>query len=128
MARAGALFLACAFTSLIASIALTAAACAVSHAQEASGAISGFGLSNDVPGELAVAWDMPSPAPTDYRVDWARSDAEFRSYKVDEGHLYPRGTVTRVSISGLAPGVEYKVRVRARYAAGAAPGPKPVSP
>ena len=97
MARAGALFLACAFTSLIASIALTVAACAVSHAQEASGAISGFGLSNDVSGELAVAWDMPSPAPTDYRVDWARSDEEFRSYKVDEGHLYPQGTVTRVS-------------------------------
>ena len=121
MARAGALFLACAFTSLIASIALTAAACAVSHAQEASGAISGFGLSNDVPGELAVAWDMPSPAPTDYRVDWARSDAEFRSYKVDEGHLYPQGTVTRVSISGLVPGVEYKVRVRARYAGWSGP-------
>ena len=121
MARAGALFLACAFTSLIASIALTAAACAVAHAQEASGAISGFGLSNDVPGELAVAWDMPSPAPTDYRVDWARPDAEFRSYKVDEGHLYPRGTVTRVSISGLAPGVEYKVRVRARYAGWSGP-------
>ena len=121
MARAGALFLACAFTSLIASIALTAAACAVAHAQEASGAISGFGLSNDVPGELAVAWDMPSPAPTDYRVDWARSDAEFRSYKVDEGHLYPQGTVTRVSISGLVPGVEYKVRVRARYAGWSGP-------
>ena len=121
MARAGALFLACAFTSLIASIALTAAACAVSHAQEASGAISGFGLSNDVPGELAVAWDMPSPAPTDYRVDWARSDEEFRSYKVDEGHLYPQGTVTRVSISGLVPGVEYKVRVRARYAGWSGP-------
>ena len=121
MARAGALFLACAFTSLIASIALTAAACAVAHAQEASGAISGFGLSNDVPGELAVAWDMPSPAPTDYRVDWARPDAEFRSYKVDEGHLYPQGTVTRVSISGLVPGVEYKVRVRARYAGWSGP-------
>ena len=121
MARAGALFLACAFTSLIASIALTVAACAVSHAQEASGAISGFGLSNDVSGELAVAWDMPSPAPTDYRVDWARSDEEFRSYKVDEGHLYPQGTVTRVSISGLVPGVEYKVRVRARYAGWSGP-------
>ena len=121
MARAGALFVACAFTSLIASIALTAAACAIAHAQDASGAISGFGLSSDVPGELAVAWDMPSPAPTDYRVDWARSDEEFRSYKVDEGHLYPQGTVTRVSISGLAPGVEYKVRVRARYAGWSGP-------
>ena len=115
MARAGALFLACAFTSLIASIALTAAACAVAHAQEASGAISELRLSSAVPGELAVGWEPPSPAPVDYRVDWARSDEEFRSYTVDEGHLYPAGTVSGVSISGLLAGVEYQVRVRARY-------------
>ena len=111
MARAGALFLACAF----ASIALTAAACAVAHAQEASGAISELRLSSAVPGELAVDWEPPSPAPVDYRVDWARSDEEFRSYTVDEGHLYPAGTVSGVSISGLLAGVEYRVRVRARY-------------
>ena len=115
MARAGALFLACAFTSLIASIALTAAACAVAHAQEASGAISELRLSSAVPGELAVGWEPPSAAPVDYRVDWARSDEEFRSYTVDEGHLYPAGTVSGVSISGLLAGVEYQVRVRARY-------------
>ena len=121
MARAGALFLACAFTSLIASIALTAAACAVAHAQEASGAISELRLSSAVPGELAVGWEPPSAAPVDYRVDWARSDEEFRSYTVDEGHLYPAGTVSGVSISGLAPGVEYKVRVRARYAGWSGP-------
>ena len=115
MARAGASFLACAFTSLIASIALTAAACAVAHAQEASGAISELRLSSAVPGELAVGWEPPTPAPVDYRVDWARSDEEFRSYTVDEGHLYPAGTVSGVSISGLLAGVEYQVRVRARY-------------
>ena len=115
MARVDASFLACAFTSLIASIALTAAACAVAHAQEPSGAISELRLSSAVPGELAVGWEPPSPAPVDYRVDWARSDEEFRSYTVDEGHLYPAGTVSGVSIGGLLAGVEYQVRVRARY-------------
>ena len=37
------------------------------------------------------------------------------SSRFDEGHLYPAGTVSGVSISGLLAGVEYQVRVRARY-------------
>ena len=85
------------------------------QAQPATGAISGLRLSSDAPGELAVGWEPPSMAPVDYRVDWARSDEEFRSYTVDENHLYPAGTVSGVRISDLLAGVEYQVRVRARY-------------
>ena len=85
------------------------------QAQPATGAISGLRLSSDAPGELAVGWQPPSLAPVDYRVDWARSDEEFRSYTVDENHLYPAGTVSGVSIMDLVAGVEYQVRVRARY-------------
>ena len=91
------------------------------QAQPATGAISGLRLSSDAPGELAVAWELPTPAPADYRVDWARSDEEFRSYTVDENHRYPPGTASAVRISGLAAGVEYKVRVRARYAGWSGP-------
>ena len=91
------------------------------QAQPATGAISGLRLSSDAPGELAVGWEPPSMAPADYRVDWARSDEEFRSYTVDENHLYPAGTASAVRISGLAAGVDYKVRVRARYAGWSGP-------
>ena len=58
---------------------------------------------------------MPSPAPSDYRVDWAESSESYQSYTVDEGHVYPEGNLTTVTITGLEAGAEYKVRMRARY-------------
>ena len=87
----------------------------VAQAQDADGAITGLALSSDSPGTLVVSWDMPSPAPTDYRVDWAKSGESYQSYKVDEGHVYPEGSVTTVTITHLEAGAEYKVRMRARY-------------
>ena len=47
------------------------------QAQEANGAITGLALSSDSPGTLVVSWDTASPAPTDYRVDWAKSEREL---------------------------------------------------
>ena len=88
---------------------------AVAQAQDANGAITGLALSSDSPGELVVSWDMPSPAPSDYRVDWAKSGESYQSYKVDEGHVYPEGSVTTATITDLEAGTEYKVRMRARY-------------
>ena len=85
------------------------------QAQDADGAITGLTLASDSPGELTVSWDMPSPAPTDHRVDWAKSGESYQSYKVDEGHVYPEGSVTTVTITDLEAGTEYKVRMRARY-------------
>ena len=87
----------------------------VAQAQDANGAINGLTLSSDSPGTLTASWDMPSPAPSDYRVDWAKSSESYRSYKVDEGHVYPEGSVTTVTITHLEAGAEYKVRMRARY-------------
>ena len=87
----------------------------VAQAQDANGAINGLALSSDSPGTLVVSWDMPSPAPSDYRVDWAKSGESYQSYKVDEGHLYPEGSATTVTITDLEAGTEYKVRMRARY-------------
>ena len=88
---------------------------AVAQAQEADGAITGFTLASDTPGILVVSWDTPSPEPTDYRIDWAKSGESYQSYKVEDGHLYPEGTATSVTITGLEAGAEYKVRLRARY-------------
>ena len=82
-------------------------------AQNSDGAITGLTLSGNSPGTLAVSWDPSSPDPTDYRVNWAKSDKEFPSWTSDNGNLYP--TATSVDLTSLDPGVEYKVRVRARY-------------
>ena len=87
----------------------------VVQAQDANGAINGLTLTSDSPGTLVVSWDMPSPAPSDYRVDWAKSGESYQSYKVEEGHVYPEGSVTTVTITDLEAGAEYKVRMRARY-------------
>ena len=87
----------------------------VAQAQDADGAVNGLTLSSDSPSELTVSWDTPSPGPTDYRIDWAKSGENYQSYKVDEGHLYPEGTATSATITDLEAGVEYQVRLRARY-------------
>ena len=54
-------------------------------------------------------------APTDYRVDWAKSTEGYKSWKVDEGHVYPAETAKTVTITDLAHDTEYKIRMRARY-------------
>ena len=59
------------------------------QAQSSRGAITGLTLTSDAPGTLTVSWEAASPTPTDYRVDWAKSDEDYQSWKVDEGHLYP---------------------------------------
>ena len=85
------------------------------QAQEANGAITGLTLTSDTPGTLTVSWDTASPAPTDYRVDWAKSTEEYQSWTVDKGHVYPAETATTVTITDLAHDIEYKIRLRARY-------------
>ena len=87
----------------------------VAQAQDADGAVNGLTLSSDSPSELTVSWDTPSPGPTDYRIDWAKSGESYQSYKVDEGHVYPAGSITTVTITGLEAGADYQVRLRARY-------------
>ena len=82
---------------------------------ESHGAITGLTLSSDTPGTLTVSWDAASPTPTDYRVDWAKSDEDYQSWKVDDGHVYPADTATAVTIADLEHNTEYKIRMRARY-------------
>ena len=82
---------------------------------ESHGAITGLTLTSDTPGTLTVSWDAASPTPTDYRVDWAKSDEEYTSWKVDDGHKYPAPTATTATIADLEHDTEYKIRMRARY-------------
>ena len=90
----------------------------IARAQAQDGAMSDPTLTSDTPGAVVVSWTIPSPTPSDYRIDWAKSGKSYNSWKVNEGHVYPAGTKTTVTISGLDSGVGYKVRMRARYNAG----------
>ena len=100
---------------LLAAVTIGAFYFSVVQAQETNGAITGLTLTSDTPGTLTVSWDTASPAPTDYRVDWAKSTEEYQSWKVDEGHVYPAETAKTVTITDLAHDTEYKIRMRARY-------------
>ena len=85
------------------------------QAQGDDGAITGLTLTSDAPGTLTVSWDTASPTPTDYRVDWAKSTEGYKSWKVDEGHVYPTPDATTTTITDLSHDTEYKIRMRARY-------------
>ncbi len=85
------------------------------QAQANKGAITGLTLTSDAPGTLTVSWDTASPTPTDYRVDWAKSGEDYKSWKVDEGHKYPDPSATTATIADLDHDTEYKIRMRARY-------------
>ncbi len=89
-------------------------------AQDDRGAVSNLRLSSPNEGELLIEWDPPSETPADYRVVWAPSDENYPSYKDDntdiKGNAYP--TAVSYTVSGLAPGAEYKAQVRARFSSG----------
>ena len=85
------------------------------QAESNNGTITGLTLTSDAPATLTVSWDAASPTPTDYRVDWAESDEDYQSWKVDDGHKYPAPTATTVTIADLEHDTEYKIRMRARY-------------
>ena len=85
---------------------------------QAQGTMSDPTLSSDTAGNIVVSWTIPSPEPSDYRIDWAKSGENYNSWRVNEGHVYPAGTATTVTITGLEAGTQYKVRMRARYNTG----------
>ena len=94
----------------------------VMTAQAQSGAVPNLQLSSANPGELTISWDAPNPAPSDYRIVWAKQDLDFPSYKAaneaNRGNEYPGGTETSITLTGLAKGETFKARMRARYTSG----------
>ena len=103
---------------LLAAVTFGALYVEVAQAQGVDGAITGLTLTSDAPGTLTVSWETASPTPTDYRVDWAKSTEEYKSWTVDDGHVYPAETATAATITDLSHDTEYKVRIRARYYTG----------
>ena len=85
------------------------------EAQSTRGAIANLQLTSTTAGTLTVSWDAASPTPTDYRVDWAKSSEDYKSWKVDDGHKYPDPSATTATITDLGHDTEYKIRMRARY-------------
>ena len=71
------------------------------QAQGSNGTITGLTLTSDTPGTLTVSWDTTSPTPTDHRIDWAKTDEDYQSWKVDEGHQYPAPSATTATIADL---------------------------
>ena len=100
---------------LLAAVAISTFYFSSAQAQGDDGAITGLTLTSDAPGTLTVSWDTASPTPTDYRVDWAKSTEGYKSWKVDEGHVYPTPDATTTTITDLDHDTEYKIRMRARY-------------
>ena len=100
---------------LLATVAITTFYFSSAQAQGADGAIAGLTLTSTTAGTLTVSWDAASPVPTDYRIDWAKSGEDYKSWKVDEGHKYPDPSATTATIADLEHDTEYKIRMRARY-------------
>ena len=106
------IFLMLAVAAVLASFAAAALGLLPVFAQE-EGVVSGLTLTSDSPGTLAMSWDVPDQTPTDYRVNWGKSAEDFPSYAENDGNAYP--TTNSHTVTGLDEGIEYKVRVRARY-------------
>ena len=94
----------------------------VMTAQAQSGTVPNPELSSTSPGELTISWDAPDPAPSDYRIVWAKQDLGLPSYKdaneANRGNEYPDGTETSITLTGLAKGETFKAKMRARYTSG----------
>ena len=81
--------------------------------------IQGLSLASSEPGQMVVTWEIPETTPTNYRISWAQSSLSFPSYKdtnvPEKGTLYPLGSETTLTLNNLTPGVDYKIKMRARY-------------
>ena len=67
----------------------------------------------DSAGELRVVWDAHPEGPVDYRVTWTPAGASYRSYTQSAWNAFP--TEPELTVSGLTPGADFKVKVRARF-------------
>ena len=67
----------------------------------------------DDAGTITVSWDEHSETVKDYRLAWAKADGNFRPHSNSQWNAYPTGNSH--TITGLDAGVEYKIKVRARF-------------
>ncbi len=109
-----------AITALMAAMLVVLAAPATGSTP--TGSIENLRLSSENPGELTIAWDLPEPAPSDYRISWAEESLKYQSFKADNaadrGNEYPKGVTTTITLTGLTEAATIKIRMRARYETG----------
>ena len=103
--------------ALLAVVAVTQSSTA--NAQVVGRAISNLQLNHNDSGDLLISWDAPESAPRDYRVMWAKSSENYKTWTDTTGNAFP--TSASHTVSGLDRGHEYKVKVRARYSNGSGP-------
>ena len=77
------------------------------------GSVSALRVWSDEAGVLRVAWGVPDPVPSDYRVMWAPEGEGFKSWSDLSGNAYPESA--SLVLEGLDADVDYRVQVRARY-------------
>ena len=82
------------------------------NTQDAPKDVTGFTVDNSTGGQLTASWQAPQQAPNKYRVQWRQSGTSWQN----NGAWNQRVSATTYTITGLTPGNQYEVRVRARYA------------
>ena len=71
-------------------------------------------LSSAAPGTIHATWDVPSEAPANYRISWAKAGESYLTWTDPTGNAFP--TDPSHTITGLRDDEAYKVKVRASYA------------
>ncbi len=78
-----------------------------------AGEVEQLQVSSSERGVLEVSWSAADPEPADYWLAWTRAREDYPSASSSEGNAFVAATA--FTLSGLEPGVFYKVRVRPRY-------------
>ena len=79
-----------------------------------SGSVGQVTLESTTAGTLVVRWNTPPyRTPTDYRVNFVPGQDPFPSHSSPTGNAI--ATETSITLEGLQPGAQYRVRVRSRY-------------
>ena len=89
-------------------------------AQTDSRTVTGLRLGHNTAWHLVIEWDEPGHGiPKDYRVMWAKSSESYKTWRDESGNAFPN--TNRHVVMDAERGVEYKVKVRARYHDGSGP-------
>ena len=93
-------------------------------AQANNRAVTNFGMGHNNSWHLTFHWDEPAHGiPRDYRVMWAKSSDNYKTWTDESGNAFP--TTNSHTVTDVERGVEYKAKVRARYSDGSWPMERP---